>query len=495
MQSNRRSVLKGMMLGAAASLLTIVGSSRVTANVLFKNLKIAKRKIVSRLDANYEGLRASLVWYVNKDPRYPEAIIQAESVADVQETINYARNQGFKVAIRSSGHTITQTCLRNDGLLLNVSKLCRLEINVEDRTAWVGPGTKSSDLIKASTEQGLAFPACHTGFVALGGYLLGGGLGWNGHHWGRACESIIRAEVITADGERLIVDQDNHPDLLWAVRGMGPGFFGVVVAFQLRLYPVLKMVCHQRYFYAEEAVADVGRVMLELNEKLDSRIENFISLKKNSDLLNMRGMEKLDKNGISCHIDLFTFVDSEVEADKVLVPFTESELNVKAFKKSEKRYMRFQDLYRLSQQDALSVIRTTVENMWTDRPDQSLLAYAEALKNTSTDTETIIAHFWGINRAHRTSKGSAPYFADHYVFVAKHGLTSEDVKENYRWLDRNKHIIESYAKGHYINETEYRRYPERIKACYSEENWRLISALRKQYDPTGVFHGYMGYEI
>ena len=495
MQFKRRSILKGMMLSATISLPTFVGAGRVMAKALSANLKLAKNMVVNRLDANYERLRASLVWYANKEPRYPDTIIRATSIADVQETINYARDQGLKVAIRSSGHSITQSCLRNGGVLLDVSQLRRLEINAEDRTAWVGPGIRSFELINASTAQGLAFPACHTGFVALGGYLLGGGLGWNGPHWGRACQSIIRAEIITAEGERIIVDHDNHPDLLWAIRGMGPGFFGVVVAFQLRLYPTPKEVCHRRYIFAEEAISDVARVMSELNEKLDSRIENFVSLKKNADLPKAPGLEKLDKRGVSCHMDLFTFVDSELEADAILAPLIESELRDKVLLASEKRCMRFQDLYRATKQDALSVIRTTVENMWTDQPDRSLLAYADVLKNTSNDTETIIAHFWGVNRAHRTLDGSAPYFADHYVFVAKHGSSSEDVEENYRWLDRHKHIVKSYAKGHYINETEYRRYPERIKASYGEENWRRISVLRKHYDPKGVFHGYMGYDV
>ena len=72
--------------------------------------------------------------------------------------------------------------------------------------------------------------------MALGGYLLQGGFGWNGRVHGPACMSVEAIDVVTAAGELVRADAEQHPDLFWAARGAGPGFFGVVTRFHLRLY-------------------------------------------------------------------------------------------------------------------------------------------------------------------------------------------------------------------------------------------------------------------
>src|SRR5246127_5271541 len=102
------------------------------------------------------------------------------------------------------------------------------------------PGLRA--IASASDPAGTAGTAGHCEGIRLGGYLLQGGYGWNSKIVGPACESVLGLEVVTADGETVYCDPENHPDLYWAARGSGPGFFGVVTSFTLRIYkrpPVL----------------------------------------------------------------------------------------------------------------------------------------------------------------------------------------------------------------------------------------------------------------
>ena len=122
-------------------------------------------------------------------------------------------------------------------MLLDVSRLDHATIDTEKGLAVVGPGKGGSLLMADLEAQGLFFPGGHCKGVCLGGYLLQGGYGWNSRVYGPACESVIGLDVITADGEQIHCDEDNHADLYWAARGAGPGFFGVVTSFYLKLYP------------------------------------------------------------------------------------------------------------------------------------------------------------------------------------------------------------------------------------------------------------------
>ena len=119
-----------------------------------------------------------------------------------------------------------------------------MTIDAGAMTARVQPGCRGNDLVAALAEHDLFFPAGHCIGVAVGGYLLQGGFGWNGRVHGPACMSVEAIDVVTADGETVRASATEHPDLLWAARGAGPGFFGAVTAFHLRVYPQPRVVAN-----------------------------------------------------------------------------------------------------------------------------------------------------------------------------------------------------------------------------------------------------------
>ncbi|EUA06735.1 FAD binding domain protein [Mycobacterium xenopi 4042] len=151
-------------------------------------------------------------------------IVQAHNTDDVVAAICYARAHGHRVGVRSGGHNWSASHLRDGGLLLDVSRLDHCSVDTEQMTANVGPGKVASVFAAELDSRGLFFPAGHCEGICLGGYLLQGGYGWNSPMLGPACESVLGLEVVTADGERLYCDAENHPDLYWAARGAGRVF-------------------------------------------------------------------------------------------------------------------------------------------------------------------------------------------------------------------------------------------------------------------------------
>ena len=188
-------------------------------------------RLFHRGDPAYDTARENAVWNGRKPDRYPDRILLAATADDVVWGVRHAAAQGLTVSVRSGGHSWYGNCLRDGGMTLDLSALTDIAIDEPALTAAVGPATLGRDLDAALTARGLFFPVGHCGTVGLGGFALGGGYGWNSRDRGPAGLSIRAIDVVLANGEHVHADDTNHPDLLWAARGAGPGFCGVVTRF------------------------------------------------------------------------------------------------------------------------------------------------------------------------------------------------------------------------------------------------------------------------
>jgi FAD binding domain/Berberine and berberine like len=174
-----------------------------------------------------------LPWNRRIEPR-PLIVAEATGAKDVQAAVRVAREHELPFGVQSTGHG---TLVPSDGgLLLRTSRMAAVEIDPERRTARAGAGALWSDVIAAAMPYGLA-PLSGTPSVGVTGYTLGGGIGWLSRKYGFASDSLLRAEVVTADGELRTVDAEENPDLFWAMRG-GSGNFATASALEFRLYPV-----------------------------------------------------------------------------------------------------------------------------------------------------------------------------------------------------------------------------------------------------------------
>ncbi len=189
------------------------------------------------------------------DP-YPAVVVRAANTADVREAVLTARRRALPLAVQATGHG---THVSHDGaLLLNTGAMGSVLVDPDRRIARVGPGARWGDVLRAAAPFGLAALSGSSPDVGVTGYTLGGGLGWLARLHGLASDSVLRASVVTADGELRMADADHDPELFWALRG-GGGSFGVVTGLEFRLYPVSRVFAGAVTFGRERATETLAR--------------------------------------------------------------------------------------------------------------------------------------------------------------------------------------------------------------------------------------------
>jgi FAD/FMN-containing dehydrogenase len=185
-------------------------------------------------DREYDSARAVFNAMID---RRPLAIMRCRDAADVARGIAFARKHDLVLSVRGGGHNVAGSAVCDGGIVLDLSPMKNLHVYPGHRTARAGPGLLLGDLDRATQNHGLAVPLGVMSKTGIAGLTLGGGLGWLNGRYGLACDNLIGAEVVTADGEVLQVGPDEHADLLWGLRG-GGGNFGVVTSFTYQLHPV-----------------------------------------------------------------------------------------------------------------------------------------------------------------------------------------------------------------------------------------------------------------
>jgi FAD/FMN-containing dehydrogenase len=191
-------------------------------------------RVIGPDDHDYDEARALM--YGGLDKR-PAAIAKVADATDVAAAVRFAVEHGLPLSVRSGGHTATGVSVVDDGVVIDVRELTAIELDVPGRTAWAGSGLTATALCDAISEHGLAVGFGDTGSVGVGGITLGGGVGFLARKFGLTIDSLLAAELVTADGEIRMVDAEHDPDLFWAIRG-GGGNFGVATRFQFRLAEV-----------------------------------------------------------------------------------------------------------------------------------------------------------------------------------------------------------------------------------------------------------------
>ncbi|REE99722.1 FAD-binding oxidoreductase [Thermomonospora umbrina] len=201
-------------------------------------------------DQDYEEAR--LPWRRTTEHR-PGLIAEAAGPADVRAVVRAAGAHGLPLTVMATGHGAVRPC--DGGLLLRTAAMNGVRVDPERRTVRVAAGALWGDVVAAAAPFGLAPVSGSSPTVGVVGYTLGGGAGWLSRRYGYAADGLISAEVVTAEGEILTVggdDHQDHPDLLWALRG-GGGAFALVTALELPLYPVAEAYAGMAVFPFENA--------------------------------------------------------------------------------------------------------------------------------------------------------------------------------------------------------------------------------------------------
>jgi FAD/FMN-containing dehydrogenase len=225
-------------------------------------------------DEGYEEARP--IWNGAHDRR-PALIARCAGVADVLRAVELARSEHLLVAVRGGGHSIPGFSTCDDGLVIDLSGMQAVHVDPVARTARVEAGATWNAFDRETQEFGLATTGGLVSSTGVAGFTTGGGVGWLMRKYGLACDNLISADVVTADGRLVRASADQNAELFWGLRG-GGGNFGIVTSFEFQLHPVGPTIMGGPVFYPGEQAGQVLRAWREWAKSAPDEVTTLANL-------------------------------------------------------------------------------------------------------------------------------------------------------------------------------------------------------------------------
>ncbi|WP_116952970.1 FAD-binding oxidoreductase [Jiangella endophytica] len=431
-------------------------------------------QVVAPGDSGYDGARA--LFYGGHDPR-PAVIVRPSSPAEVADVIALARETGLELSVRCGGHSPVGHSVADGGIVLDLTHLRAIAVDVDERTVWAQAGLTAGDVTKAVAEHGLAIGFGDTGTVGIGGITTGGGVGYLSRKHGMTIDNVLAAEVVTADGQILQVDDGNHPDLFWAIRG-GGGNFGVVTRFKYQLHEVPGVVGGLILFPATpEVVHGFIREAAAAPEEL-SVIVNVMPAPPMPFI-------PADQHGSLVVLGLVCYAGPADEGEKVLAP-------IRALAEPIADLVRpitYAEMFMDAEGDDEYHPTATARTLFADELDLERVAQiVERLRTAPAPMR--VAQFRPLGGAiSRVADDATAYAHRGRAFMVNIAsfLDGPDTKaEREQWVLDTAAVAENGGSGAYVNFLADDG-AQRAREAYPGATWERLTQLKRQYDPGNLF--------
>lgn len=423
-------------------------------------------------DTGFDAARAVIYGGIDKRPG---AIVRVGSAADIQRVVTLARESGIELAVRSGGHSIAGHSSSEGGLVVDLRDLKAIALDVPGKTVWAETGVTAEELTRATTAHNLVVGFGDAGTVGIGGITLGGGVGYLARKHGLTIDSLLAAEIVTADGAFHMVDETHEPDLFWALRG-GGGNFGIVtrLKFQLHDLPAFTggMLCIPA---TPETLAGFIAAAEAAPEAL-STIANVMPAPPMPFL-------PAEVHGKLVILGMLAFAGPDEAAEQALRPF-------RVLAEPHADFVKpgpYLSMYPPEDPDYHPT--ATVRTLFMDRVG---LAEAKTILETlqASDATFSVAQLRVLGGAAARVPADATAYAHRtapiMVNVAAFWTTPEDRLKQDRWVDEFSGALRQSQAGAYVNFLGAEP-PERIRAAYPGPTWDRLRAIKRRYDPTNLF--------
>jgi FAD/FMN-containing dehydrogenase len=432
-----------------------------------------KGKVITPQDEGYDQARS--VFYGGID-RHPAVIVRVANAEDVSTVVLLARETRMELAVRSGGHSLAGYSVSEGGIVIDLSDMKGLHIDPEGRTAWAETGLTAGEVTEAAVAHGLAIGFGDTGSVGIGGITLGGGMGYLSRKYGLTIDDLLAAEIVTADGQILQVDEQSHPDLFWAIRG-GGGNFGVATRFKYRLHEVGSAVGGIMLL---PATPDVIAGFIAAAEAAPEELSTIANVMQTPPM----PFVPAEHHGKLAIMAIMCYVGDPEAGQRALAPFRALATPIADMV----RPISYTEMYPPEEGDYHPT--GPVHSMFVDTID---LAAAQTIvdhiqRSTAMMSVAQIRVLGGaVARVPVEATAYAHRKSRILVNVAALIERPEDAPVHRAWVESLASALNRGDNGVYANflgnEGE-----ERVRAAYPGATWDRLRAVKAKYDPTNLFH-------
>lgn len=431
-------------------------------------------ELITAASADFDAARK--LRFIDIDRR-PRAIVRAANAQDVAATVRFAGDRDLSLTVRSGGHSLAYHSVVDDAVVVDLSRMKRISIDPEQRTARVQAGATSGDLAGVAHAHGLALSTGDTHSVGMGGLTTGGGIGLMVRKYGLAIDNLLAAQVVTADGAIVTASPDERPDLFWAIRG-GGGNFGIVTEFTYSLAPVEQILGGYLFLPASR---EVIRGYLEYAVAAPDELTTI------ADLMHAPPAPFMPEEHVGELVlaILVCWTGSEVDGERALAP-----LRALATPVAEAvAMMPYPAIYELTA-EAAGPHGKAIRSLFADQLSDAALDAALAAMEQATSPYSVV-EFRALGGAMARVDNDATAFAhrERRYFFAIIGLwfdPAEDPVRHMAWTEALWQVIRPEGAGVYVNFLEDEG-AERVRDAYPPATYARLAALKRMYDPRNLF--------
>ena len=421
-------------------------------------------------DEGYDEARKVWNGMVDKNP---SIIARCAGVADVINSVNFARTNNLLVSVRGGGHNIPGNSVCNGGIVIDTSQMKSVRVLPVGRTAHAEPGLNWAELDHEAQAFGLATTGGTVSDTGIAGLTLGGGIGWLAGKHGLTCDNLLSVDMITADGRFLTASATENENLFWGLRG-GGGNFGVVTSFEYQLHPVGQVLAGMVVHPFEKA-----KEVLKFYRDFSSTIPDEVNT--------MAGFITSPEGDPS--VVILVCYNGPIEAgEEALRPLREFGPPLADLV----RTMAYGDFQSMLDPGAPPGHQYYMKSLFVkdigDEAIDTMVAYFA--KVTSPLTSVLFQQLGNaVNRVGTNETAFVHRDARYEWTCLSHWIDPGESEVHLRWAREFAEAIHPFTTGAiYVNQmgTEAEDGSDQIKAAYGASYQRLV-ALKNEYDPTNMF--------
>jgi len=437
------------------------------------DLRAAVRgQVITPEDADYDQARAGFYGI----DRRPVAIVRVADEADVAHVVSLARETGLELAVRSGGHSLAGHSVSEGGIVLDLTDMNALDIDTGSRSAWAQTGLTAGEFTTTAGAHGLAIGFGDAATVGIGGITVGGGVGLLSRKHGLTIDSLLAAEIVTADGELVHADENSHPDLFWAIRG-GGGNFGVVTRLQFRLHEVDDIVGGMMMLPASP---DVLRSFVELAQAAPDDLSTILNAMKAPPM----PFVPEQYHGQVVLFALLAYAGDIGEGEQVIARFRALAEPIIDMVQP----MKYRDIYG-PDEEAPHPAAVAARNMYVGKVDHGAAeTIVEQLRASTAPMAAVQIRVLG-GAVSRVPIEYTAYAHRQQQIMVNVAAMYEDLGEaeiHDTWVDRLADTLDQGEPGAYVNFIGDEG-AERVRAAYPGPTWDRLREIKRRYDPTNLF--------